>query len=208
MFWAETRADLMTPELLDAFKQCRFMVDFGLDTASTAMIEQMEKSANPGRYLSRCREILEHADAIGLAHGVYLIFNYPGETPDTTRETQRFVESLGNSSNAMSGWLSAQSFFILPGTQAFHQMAQHAASFGTEIRHPHWWKETGDHRALATDVLPHAAWIGCEDELQAFRLWNQSINTHWTSRYPATVESFMHAFYVGAACSRSIHDRF
>jgi radical SAM superfamily enzyme YgiQ (UPF0313 family) len=197
MFWAETRADLMTPELLDAFKRCRFMLDFGLDTASTAMIEHMEKSANPERYLSRCAEILEHADAIGLAHGVYLIFNYPGETPETTRETQRFVDSLGNASDAMSGWLSAQTFFILPGTQAFHQMAEHAASHGTEIRHPHWWKETGDHYALATDVLPSAAWIGREDELRAFNQWNQSVNTRWTSRYPANVEHFMNAFYAG-----------
>lgn len=197
MFWAETRADLMTPALLDAFKQCRFMIDFGLDTASAAMVERMEKSANPERYLSTCRETLQHADAIGLAHGVYLIFNYPGETPETARETQRFVESLGNA-DGMSGWLSAQNFFILPGTQAFHQMTQHTASFGTRIRHPHWWREIGDHHALATDLLPHAAWLGREDELRDFGQWNQSLNASWSSRYPAEVKDFMHAFYVGS----------
>jgi len=198
MFWAETRADLMTRELLDAFKRCRFMLDFGLDTASASMIGYMEKSANSERYLSKCRETFEHADAIGLAHGIYLIFNYPGETPDTTRETQRFVDGLGSATGATSGWLSAQTFFILPGTHAFHQMAEYAASYGTEIRHPRWWKETGDHYALATDVLPSAAWIGREDELWAFNQWNQSVNARWTSRYSAEVENFMHEFYVGS----------
>jgi radical SAM superfamily enzyme YgiQ (UPF0313 family) len=43
MFWAETRADLMTPELLEAFKRCGFMLDFGLDTASRIMIQRMQK---------------------------------------------------------------------------------------------------------------------------------------------------------------------
>ena len=37
MFWCETRADLMTPELLDKFRACRFKVDFGLDTGSETM---------------------------------------------------------------------------------------------------------------------------------------------------------------------------
>lgn len=198
MFWAETRADLMTPALLDGFKQCRFKLDFGLDTASTSMIEHMEKSASPARYLASCAQTLNHADAIGLVHGVYLIFNYPAETPETARETQRFVEHLGNTTGAMSGWLSAQSFFILPGTRAFQQMPEYAACHGTEIRHPHWWRQTGDHYALATDVLPSAAWIGREDELPIFYQWNQSINASWTSRYAPEVKDFVRDFYTGS----------
>ena len=47
MFWAETRADLMTPQLLDRFKRCRFKLDFGLDAASVTMVERMEKSPDP-----------------------------------------------------------------------------------------------------------------------------------------------------------------
>lgn len=199
MFWAETRADLMTPQLLDGFKRCGFMLDFGLDTASPAMIARMQKSASAARYLSACAQTLEHADAIGLAHGVYLIFNYPGETPETARETQRFVDGLGTSGNVASGWLSAQTFFILPGTDAFDRMAEHAVSCGTEIRNPDWWTKTGDHYGMATDVLPSAAWIGREDELRTFQDWNQSVNVRWTARYPAAVERFMHAFYVGSS---------
>lgn len=199
MFWAQTRADLMTPELLDAFKRCRFMLDFGLDTASSTMVERMEKSANPRSYLARYNEVLTHADAIGLTHGVYLVFNFPGETPETARETQRFIESVGGEDGPRSGWLSAQTFFILPGTHAFATMAQNAAAYGTEIRHPHWWKETGDHHSLATDVLPSAAWIGREHELSDFNEWNHTVNSHWAGRYPAEVHDFREAFYFGSA---------
>ena len=195
MFWAETRADLLTPELLESFKRCRFMLDFGLDTASRTMIDRMEKSADPDRYLVRSRDILEHADRIGLLHGIYLIFNFPGETPETALETQSFIESLGNEKSARSGWLSAQTFFILPGTHAFERMAENAACYGTEIRHPNWWKEVGDHYGLATDVLPSTAWIGREDELSSFELWNRKINTAWIARYPDEVREFRDMFF-------------
>jgi radical SAM superfamily enzyme YgiQ (UPF0313 family) len=195
MFWAETRADLMTPALLDRFKRCNFMLDFGLDTASEAMVERMEKAGNPQLYLARSREVLEHANRIGLNHGIYIVFNFPGETPQTTRETQDFIDGLAVS-GPMSGWLSCQTFFILPGTQAFTQMAGNARTYGTRIRHPGWWRETGDHHALATDVLPSASWAGREDELRRFIPWNHEVNARWSARYPSKVRQFRHNFYV------------
>lgn len=65
MFWCETRVDLMAPELLDQLKRCRFMVAFGLDTASETMIERMQKATQPRRYLEKARATFDHANAIG-----------------------------------------------------------------------------------------------------------------------------------------------
>jgi radical SAM superfamily enzyme YgiQ (UPF0313 family) len=171
------------------------MLDFGLDTASEAMVERMEKAANPRLYLARSREVLQHANGIGLNHGIYIVFNFPGETPDTMRETQDFIDGLAVS-GPTSGWLSCQTFFILPGTQAFTQMAENARTHGTRIRHPGWWRERGDHHALATDVLPSASWAGREDELRRFMPWNSEVNARWSARYPADVRQFRFNFYV------------
>lgn len=197
MFWAETRVDLMSAELLERFKRCRFQVDFGLDTASETMAARMEKAAHPGRYLEKAREMLRHADAIGLLHGIYIVFNFPGETPETMRETQAWLEELGNHQGPMAAWLSCQTFFILPGTPAWTRMAQNAAEYGTEIANLDWWKRVGDHYALATDVLPSAAWRGRESELSSFQDWNQSINAWWFSRYPPEVLAFRARFQGG-----------
>ena len=198
MFWCETRVDLMSRDLLQHFKQCRFMVDFGLDTGSPAMVTRMQKAVSPEKYLERAHETLTTANAIGLPHGIYIIFNYPGETPDTVLETQTFIESLDDD-GPMSGFLSCQTFFILPGTSSYRRMAEDAAAFGTEIRHPAWWREAGRHHPLATDVLPSHAWRGREHELTAFRSWNEAVNQRWCARHPETVTRFRHEFHAGAA---------
>ncbi len=197
MFWCETRCDLMTPALLAQFKRCNFMVDFGLDTGSETMAARMEKATLPKRYLESARATFAEANRIGLPHGIYLVFNFPGETPETTQETMRFIASLDPGSGPLAGWLSCQTFFILPGTPAWSRMAHNAKSYGTEIANLDWWKQQGDHYALATAVLPSAAFQGREAELGFFQGWNHAINALWTSRYPEEVRTFRERFYTG-----------
>jgi radical SAM superfamily enzyme YgiQ (UPF0313 family) len=195
LFWCETRADLMSSELLERFKRCGFMVDFGLDTASETMADRMEKAAHPRRYLERARATLEHASKIGLHHGIYIIFNFPGETPETMRETQAWLGALGDHAGPMAGWLSCQSFFILPGTPAWFRMAENARVYGTAIQYPDWWRRAGEQRALATAIVPSDAWRGRESELGSFGFWNDAVNAVWSARYTPEVAAFRRRFY-------------
>jgi hypothetical protein len=111
------------------------------------------------------------------------------------RDTQAFIDSLGVGGGPMSGWLSCQTFFILPGTSAYFQMPLDAAAFGTEVRHKTWWKESGDHYPLATDILPSAAWRGRESELTGFERWNQDVNERWCARYREEVVRLRREFH-------------
>jgi radical SAM superfamily enzyme YgiQ (UPF0313 family) len=194
MFWCETRADLMTPALLEKFRACRFKVDFGLDTGSETMATRMVKSPSPATYLRKAREIIGHCNSLELFHDTYVLFNFPGETPETTRETMDFVESLAKD-GPVSGWVSSQSFFILPGTESYHRMDEYRAAWGTEIRHPTWWREEEDHNALATDVLPSHAYRGRESELRDFKKWQDALNAARYVRFQPGVSAFMKTFY-------------
>ncbi len=197
MFWCETRADLMTPALLDKLRACRFKVDFGLDTGSETMARRMAKSPDPVGYLRRSRDTIAHANTIELAHDTYVLFNFPGETPLTARETQDFVASIDDATGPSSGWVSSQSFFILPGTASYQRMEVDRREFGTQIHHPTWWRETGDHNALATDILPSEAWKGREHELRAFEPWQAAVNAARLQRRSTEVSAFMKSFYGG-----------
>jgi anaerobic magnesium-protoporphyrin IX monomethyl ester cyclase len=192
-FWAETRPDRMTPELLEGFVKCGFKVDFGLDSGSATMIGHMGKSMDPRRYLERSRDTLSRSSALALHHDVYLMFNHPGETPDTTRETMEYVESLPGS-GPTAGWVSSQRFFILPGTEVYARMHEFR-SRGARFRHPRWWKERADHHSLATDVVPSAAWGGRERDLDAFLGWQEGLNLDWWNRYPDRVHEFRNDFF-------------
>jgi radical SAM superfamily enzyme YgiQ (UPF0313 family) len=195
MFWCETRADVMTPKLLDELRASRFKVDFGLDTGSETMARRMVKSPVPATYLRKAKEIIGHANTIELPHDTYALFNYPGETPETARESMDFVEALVPAGGKASGWISSQTFFILPGTEAYARMDEYRAQYGTEIRHPAWWRETGDHNALATDILPSDAFRGREDEKMAFREWQQRVNVERTKFYSTETFTYLRAFY-------------
>jgi radical SAM superfamily enzyme YgiQ (UPF0313 family) len=194
-FWCETRADLMTPALLDKLHACRFKVDFGLDTGSETMARRMVKSPAPATYLRKAREIVGHANSIELLHDTYVLFNFPGETPETARESMEFVESLSAGDGPASSWVSSQSFFILPGTETYAWLEDYRQLYGTEERHPAWWRETGDHNALATDVLPSKSWLGREDELRGFENWQQRVNAARVRRFTPRVKAFMKDFY-------------
>jgi hypothetical protein len=74
-------------------------------------------------------------------------------------------------------------------------MDQYRAEYGTEIRHPTWWREARDHNQLATDVLPSHAYRGREHELRDFKKWQDRVNVARYARYSNQVTSFMRAFY-------------
>jgi radical SAM superfamily enzyme YgiQ (UPF0313 family) len=195
MFWCETRADLLTPSLLEKLRACRFKVDFGLDTGSERMARQMVKSPAPELYLRKAREIIRLANDLDLNHDTYVLFNFPGETPETARETMEFVERLADGDGPASGWVSSQSFFILPGTETYRRMDEYRALYGTEIRHPTWWRETSDHNLLATDVLPSHEYRGRERELRDFQKWQEGVNVARIRRQTPRSREFLRSFY-------------
>jgi hypothetical protein len=68
-------------------------------------------------------------------------------------------------------------------------------AYGTEIRNPTWWRDAGDHNALATDVLPSHTFRHREHELRDFHKWQNSVNLGHLSRESSEVSAFRKGFY-------------
>jgi hypothetical protein len=126
---------------------------------------------------------------------VYLLFNHPGETPATARETMAFVESVVPGDGPVSGRVSSQSWFVSPGTANWDRLEEYRRDQGTEVRHPEWWRMAGDHHALATDVVPSSAFGKSGERRVDFRPWQDGLNDDWARRHPLDVVRFLDEFY-------------
>ena len=113
------------------------MVDFGLDTGSATMVERMQKAASARPTSNARARRSEHANAIGLHHGIYIIFNFPGETPETVRETQAYIDEprvRRRADERLARRARASSSCPAPVVPADGRRTPRVC--GTEIRHP------------------------------------------------------------------------
>lgn len=65
-------------------------VQFGLESADTGVLARMNKKANPELYA----EVIEQTMKAGINCSCYFIFGFPGETNETVRRTQKFIEAI------------------------------------------------------------------------------------------------------------------
>ena len=63
------------------------MLQFGLETAAPELLKAMHK----GIHLKHAAPILQRAADLGIRNYVYLLFGFPGETPDHLQQTMDFV---------------------------------------------------------------------------------------------------------------------
>ena len=161
------------------------------------MAGRMHKAAQPRHYLEKARETFAHANAIGLHHGIYIVFNFPARPPRRCARRRPGSRASPATRDRWRAGCRARRSSSCRGTPAWTRRTTNAEIYGTEIHNPDWWRREGDHYSLATSVLPSAAWRGREHELATFQQWNQVINATWSARYSPEVLAFRQRFYVG-----------
>lgn len=140
-FWAETRADVWSPDDLALLEGLPFHLDLGVDALSPTQIAQMQKAASPARYLAAFHRTTARMEALRIPYNAYLIVNYPGETPDTLEETLAACHDHRDRYPDGVGRFSAQPLKVFPGSPAYDQLPAFAERFGTTVLHPEWWRE-------------------------------------------------------------------
>jgi anaerobic magnesium-protoporphyrin IX monomethyl ester cyclase len=121
--WAcDTRADLVDAELLAAMRRAGCVrLNLGVESASAEVLRQFRKGIDP----ARVREVTRDARDLGLDVRYYLIVGGRGETPETIRETLRFVEE-SRPTHCLFHGLS-----VHPGTEDF-EIAREQGLLGAE----------------------------------------------------------------------------
>jgi radical SAM superfamily enzyme YgiQ (UPF0313 family) len=158
--WVETRAETFTQEDVELFSQLHCQVDFGLDSGSETMLRIMRKTSNPRRYLERTAQVTRELDRRGVPVTLYLIFNHPGETEATVRETLAYLSSLRSSLTGSRTFFSAGTYFFVPGTAVAEELESLTGRFGTVVHEKTWWKQRQPHYPLAINVVASSGVAG------------------------------------------------
>lgn len=112
----ETRADLLTPELLDRMRAAGLRsVNLGIETGDAAIAKANKRKLVADDHQTM---IVRHAEKIGVRINAFFIFALEGDTPDTMTSTADFALRL----NPTAARFSVSTPY--PGTGFYEQLSQ------------------------------------------------------------------------------------
>jgi anaerobic magnesium-protoporphyrin IX monomethyl ester cyclase len=132
----ESRVDTPVVDYLEELVEVGMaVVDVGLESGSPRMLTLMNKCPDPERYLEKARLFIRRGGEIqNLLVKINLVF-YPGESPDTIRETMDFLIGLAGFIDGMS----AGPVMLYSGIPLEKRLKEYEEQFGTSVvREPFW----------------------------------------------------------------------
>lgn len=154
-FWLETRADLVDETDIGLLSGLKVKIDLGIDSLSTTMLGIMKKTLNPHSYLDDFLRVSKGFSKERILHDSYIIFDHPGESPETWDEFKQFYHTRVMP-ELKNGYLRIkyQRFSYYPGNHIYNHYREYERRYGFKALHPQWWKETSDHYQLSRKTIP------------------------------------------------------
>jgi radical SAM superfamily enzyme YgiQ (UPF0313 family) len=136
----ETRPECIDEEDIELLSALKVEVQFGIESCSPRILRLMNKTRQPERFLARFRELSAALSRQGVLHRANLIFNHPGETRETLRETFGFMDSMLTGEHSCLIW-GGHGYMHFPGCELDHNRAYYEREFGSRFARPEWWRE-------------------------------------------------------------------
>ena len=136
----ETRLDRLNKKEISLMRKsgCTFIFH-GFESGSPRMLKLMKKTSNPDKYLKEAVQTVSNAKENDLCvFGSYML-GYPGETPESLKETRDFIEKQIDAGGEY--FYPSLLFFIpYPGTTTFFELDEFSRKFGTKVLIDDLWK--------------------------------------------------------------------
>src|SRR6185312_14818360 len=176
--WATlTRVDRVDPQTLRLMVGAGcYELEYGVESGSQRILDAMDK----GVTVAQIRTALRDAYEAGIKNKVFLVHGYPGEDQESTEETMRLLDEVGQ-------WIERVSLFRfvpLPGTYAYNH-ARELGIHGTD-QDPGWDGDWGKYHIHHN----HHNWWGTPRDFENLtrRFWDLAayVESRWPSRFLAT----------------------
>lgn len=136
----ETRPEYLDEEDIELLSALKVEVQFGIESCSPRILRLMRKTSRPERFLARFREVSALMSRHGVLHRANLIFNHPGETRETLRETFAYLDDMLTREHAYLIW-AGHGYMHFPGCEIDRNRGYYEREFGSRFGRPAWWQE-------------------------------------------------------------------
>lgn len=137
----KVRPEAFTRRDVDAAYRAGLELRLDVGTLSAALLERTGAVPRPSRHVEHALDLLGYVNAKGLVAHADFVFNRPGETRGTARETLDVLESFVDEVPNTSVRLSASSWVYVPFADVAAEVDGPRERYGTVILHPEWWRE-------------------------------------------------------------------
>lgn len=156
-FWLRIRAELVADEDLRLFGAANCGLGFGLHSGTPSVPANARSAHKPSDALLRVEDIVDQARAHNVPWRADVICGYPGETPETLKQSAAHLQRLFLGRPATTGFLSVEPFRLYPGSPVNTDRGHYERIYGTRFHHTQWWKDE--------DSAFLSAWVDPSDEL-------------------------------------------
>lgn len=127
---AYTRCDIRFENWMPYLRKLNISsVYFGMESASPLVLERMNKTTNPERYIERSQKLIDMFYNCGINLWCNFIIGYVGETPETLNQTVQFI--LRNRHKI--GFLTCSTLYACPGSQILDEYDSLAQQYGISV---------------------------------------------------------------------------
>jgi hypothetical protein len=148
----ETRPEYLDDDDLDILAGSKVEIQFGLESGSEEMLSIMKKTHAPRQYLDRFADLSNRLSKRGILHRANLIFNHPGETHKTLRETFDYMDMLLDRTDSTLMW-ACHGYMNFPGCDIDRRFEHYSDTYGTRMLTGDWWKAEADQYEASQQVV-------------------------------------------------------
>jgi radical SAM superfamily enzyme YgiQ (UPF0313 family) len=167
-----------------------FQMHLGFETASKRMLKIMNKTKSPREYLENFSYKFDLLNEMEVPYVLQLLFNHPGESKKSIRETLEFVTMMFDRQKKISGYVSSNDFIFFPGNYIYEKEKKYSKLYGTKIQNKNWWKSQNNQSILSRSVLASKDFIGSYGAEKYWRPTIQNIDRMCVCKKAPSVRHF------------------
>jgi radical SAM superfamily enzyme YgiQ (UPF0313 family) len=145
--------------------QLNFALEFGFESASPRILEIMNKTNNPNKYIQKMEKIVDAFQENNIYCLINIIIGHPGENSKSLNETMEFMNRITEKTTVVLPFFFKYLFSL--GSGIYNDMNYYEIKYGTKFYSKKYWKHPLCSYIAAGNVDPST-------ELTLFPLLNES----------------------------------